>query len=112
VYGRRKAMAVRWNVHEILAASLVGRAASSWSPWWHGCPVEFGDGEWRFFVVMAGPVPAIDVFTCRAKDVDGRQIPGARPGTRDGHDDEEMPVSIATDIAAHINPAAVARGRP
>jgi hypothetical protein len=53
----------------------------------HGCPIEFRDRDWRFFVVMAGPVPAIHVYICRAKDVDGRH--------EGGHDDVEWPTSNA-----------------
>jgi hypothetical protein len=41
-------------------------------------------------VVMAGPVPAIPVFTCREKDVDGRH--------EGGHDDVEWPTSNALGI--------------
>jgi hypothetical protein len=41
---------------------------------------------------MAGLVPAIHVFTCLSKDVDGRH--------KAGHDDGKMPTSIATGISA------------
>jgi hypothetical protein len=48
---------------------------------------------------MAGPVPAIHVFTYRAKDVDGRH--------KGGHDDEKEPAAVRK-----FHGTAVARGRP
>ena len=47
----------------------------------HGCPVKFDVGNWRFFNVMAGLVPATHVFTGRGEDVDGLH--------RAGHDDNK-----------------------
>jgi hypothetical protein len=63
-----------------------GPSSSSWSAARHGCPLELRDGDWCFFVVMAGPVPATHVFTRGPKDVDGRH--------KGGHDDIKWPTSI------------------
>jgi hypothetical protein len=52
--------------------------------------VEFRDGDWRSFVVMADPVPAIHVFTRGTKDMDGRHT--------GGHDDMKWPTSNAASI--------------
>jgi hypothetical protein len=70
----------------------------------HECPVEFRDGDWRFFVVMAGLVPAIHVFTRRMKDVDGRH--------KGGHDDGEWPVSNAASIRWAFHRTAVGLAGP
>jgi hypothetical protein len=70
----------------------------------HRCPVEFRDGDWRLFVVMAGPVQAIHVFTRRAKDVEGRH--------KGGHDDEEWLTSNAASIPWTFHRTAVALCRP
>jgi hypothetical protein len=53
--------------------------------------VEFRDGDWCFFVVMAGLVPAIHVFTGCTKDVDGRH--------KGGHDDVKWPTSHAASMS-------------
>jgi hypothetical protein len=49
-------------------------------------------GGGRPLVVMAALVAAIHVFDAASKDVDGRRIPGTRPRTWAGHDDEKAPV--------------------
>jgi hypothetical protein len=71
----------------------------------HSCPVEFPREYWRFFVVMAGLVPAIHIFPRRANDVDGRH--------EGGHDDERSRAIIASGPAPRINrTAAEPQGRP